>query len=71
MTPNPKQELLDEVNLLDNAIAQMNLNRDTHIRMGMASNKIRQFIEAKFHEATQKAGNSVPAAEVPPAVNDK
>jgi hypothetical protein len=43
-----KQELLDEVNLLDNATAQMNLNRDTHIRLGMASNKLRQFIEKAF-----------------------
>ena len=50
-TPNPKQELLDEVNLLDNAIAQMNLNRDTHIRLGMASNKLRQFIEKMYELA--------------------
>lgn len=58
-TPNPKQELLDEVNLLDNAIAQMNLNRDTHIRLGMASNKLRQFIE-KMYELAATPTESTP-----------
>jgi len=48
MAQDQKQVLLDELQLLDNTVAELNLKKREHLRLDFAAHKLRTFIEEQF-----------------------